>query len=135
MICFRVVWLTIIQNKMSLNNKSGIYFYLQKTGQVDDILRVYCDPDSDGYCAKFSQPSIGTETEKYFVYLYEAVEYLNVFRDLLLADRNPYHAYQLDVPGFPAVILDRTSLARDWCVVKDAIYSLRREWPVERMVA
>ena len=117
------------------HNKSGIYFYLQKTGQQDDVLRIYCDPNSEGYCAKFSQPSIGTETEKYFVYLYEVVEYLNVFRDLLLADRNPHQAYQLDVPSFPAVILDRDILANQWYMVKDAVYSLKREWPVERMIA
>lgn len=118
---------------MSFGKNSGVHIFLRKTGQKDDLLRISCDPNSNGYLVTLDQYTVGNHSEVVMPYMTDVTRYLDKFIDFLLIDTQPYEYYQVDVPGLPAVIVTITGLRYNRDLFYDAVRDLKYDWPYESM--
>ena len=121
-------------HKMSFGKNSGVHIFLRKTGQKDDLLRISCDPNSNGYLVTLDQYAVGTHSEVSMPYMCDVERYLEKFFNFLWIDVQPYEWFQVDVPSFPAVMLSRAGLCASRDLIIDAVHGLKYDWPYEAIL-
>lgn len=116
---------------MSFDKFQGIHIFLMKAGQKDDLLRISCDPHSDGYLVELTQHMVGNSSSVVMRYMSDVTRYLDKFIDFLLIDVHHYDSYQLDVPSFPVVVVKHDALCWSRGLLHDSIRDLKHDWPHE----
>lgn len=98
--------------------------------EVDDVLTIIPDMDSDGYYVTFDQRSVKNRTCRYFGNSILA-DYIRTFFQTILSDTDlPAHV-QIDCPMFPTVILPPFHLEGYFPLLEKQIDTLQDDWPYE----
>jgi hypothetical protein len=98
--------------------------------EIDDILSIVPDTDTDGYNVVFNQFSIKNKTDCYISNSMLA-NYLQQFFETLLCDSELPHHIQIDCPMFPSVLLPPSYIKAYFPLLEKQIDTIQDDWPFE----
>jgi hypothetical protein len=97
---------------------------------VDDVLSIVPDTESDGYNVVFYQTSIKNKIDCYMSNSMLA-SYLQQFFETLLCDSELPRHIQIDCPMFPTVLLHPSFIKSYLPLLEKQIDTIQDDWPFE----